>query len=234
MVMKLRITKLTLALAWLGLLSTASFAQKTSEMKGAVERVNDASKVFTQIMKASDKAIPRELLDRANAIIVFPNALKVGFVVGGQGGSGLAIRRTPNGWSAPAFLQMGGGSFGAQIGGERTDYVMLVMNEDGLAGLLKDRLELGGELSVSGGPVGRTAAASTNVTLDAAILTYSRSRGLFAGAVLKGVVITQNESMNQAIYQRSAREILGDSPILWSSAPSALQKFPRTVASYSK
>jgi lipid-binding SYLF domain-containing protein len=233
--MKLRMIKLTITLACMGLLSVAAFAQdKSGEMKGAVERVDSATKVFKQIMKASDKAIPRELLDRAQAVIVFPGALRIGFIVGGQGGSGLAIRRTANGWSAPAFLNMGGGSFGAQIGGEKTDYVLLVMNEDGLAGLLEDKLEMGGELSVSAGPVGRTAAASTNLTLDAAILTYSRSRGLFAGAVLKGVVITQNESMNQAIYQRSAREILGDSAILWSDAPAALQKFPKTVASYSK
>ncbi len=211
------------------------FGQNTAkQMRGAEERVNKAADVITQIMRADDKAIPRDLLDKCRAIVVFPGALKVGFILGGQGGSGVAIRRLDRGWSAPAFLNMGGGSIGPQIGGQKTDYVLLIMNEKGLRGLLQDKFEVGGEGSVSAGPIGRTAAASTNVTLDAEILTYSRSRGLFAGVSLKGVVITQDEDMNQAIYKQSARQILGASPVAWSAAPPSLQVFPKTVANYSK
>ena len=131
-------------------------------------------------------------------------------------------------------MNMAGGSIGAQIGGQKTDYVLLIMNEKGLKGLLEDKFEIGGEGSVSAGPVGRTAAASTNVTLDAEILSYSRSRGLFAGVALKGVVIKQDESINQAIYQKSAKEILGGTGMEWSSAPVSLQEFSKLVATYAK
>jgi len=211
------------------------FGQDTAkQMRGAEERVNKAADVITQIMRADDKAIPRDLLAKCRAIVVFPGALKVGFILGGQGGSGVAIRRLDSGWSAPAFLNMGGGSIGPQIGGQKTDYVLLIMNEKGLRGLLQDKFEVGGEGSVSAGPVGRTAAASTNVTLDAEILTYSRSRGLFAGVSLKGVVITQDEDMNQVIYKKSAKQILGADAVPWSAAPPSLQIFPKTVANYSK
>ena len=185
-------------------------------------------------MRIDDKAIPRDLLERSKAIVVFPGSLKFSFIVGGQGGVGVVVRRLASGWSAPAFLNMGGGSFGAQIGGQSTDYVLLIMNEKGLKGLLEDKFEIGAEASVVAGPVGRTAAASTNVTLDAEILSYSRSKGLFAGIALKGVVITQDESMNQAIYQKSAKQILGGQALPWTAAPKSLQKFPKTVALYAK
>ncbi|MFM9904590.1 MAG: lipid-binding SYLF domain-containing protein [Pyrinomonadaceae bacterium] len=215
-------------------LGTAAFAQKAKEMKAAEDRVDKASAVFTEVMKIDDKAIPRDLLAKAKAVVVFPGALKFGFIVGGQGGSGVAIRHLDKGWSAPAFINMAGGSFGAQIGGQKTDYVLLIMNEKGLDGLLADKFEIGGEGSVSAGPVGRTAAASTNATLDAEILSYSRSKGLFAGIVLKGVVITQDESINQAVYKKSARDILGNPPTASTDAPASLQKFPKTVAIYAK
>ena len=220
---------------FISFLGVNSFGQTNAkELRGAEERVNKASDVITQIMRANDKAIPRNLLEKAKAIVVFPGALKIGFFVGGQGGSGVAIRRLDNGWSAPAFINMGGGSIGPQIGGQKTDYVLLIMNDKSLKGLLEDKFEIGGEGSVSAGPVGRTAAASTNITLDAGILSYSRSRGLFAGVSLKGVVITQDEDMNQAIYKRSAKQILGNSPVAWVDAPRSLQIFPKTVAIYAK
>ena len=129
---------------------------------------------------------------------------------------------------------MAGGSIGPQIGGQKTDYVLLIMNEKGLRGLLEDKFELGGEGSVAAGPVGRTASASTNVTLDAEILSYSRSRGLFAGLSLKGVSISPDKDMNLGVYNKTAREIVGDSPVLWSDAPGSLQRFPKTVAIYAK
>ena len=232
--MKIRINGLLVVLISFLFLGGNALAQNTKEMRDAVHRVDKASKVINEIMSAGDKSIPRDLLAKAQAVVVFPGALKLGFIVGGQGGSGVAIRRLGSGWSAPAFLNMGGGSIGPQIGGQKTDYILLIMNEKGLKGLLEDKFELGGEGSVSAGPVGRTAAASTNVTLDAEILTYSRSRGLFAGLSLKGAVITPDKDMNRGVYNKSARQILGDSPILWSDAPGSLQRFPKTVANYAK
>ncbi len=119
------------------------------------------------------------MLDKAEAIAVFPGVVKAAFIVGGTGGQGVISRRVAGGWSAPAFFNLGGGSFGVQIGAEKTDYVMLIMNDDGLKGLLEDKFEIGGEASIAAGPVGRTASASSNVTLDAGILSYSRSKGVF-------------------------------------------------------
>ena len=211
-------------------------AQKNQgkQLKNAVERVDKSSAAFNQIMGIAEKSIPRDLLKKANAIVIFPGAIKAGFIFAGQGGSGLAVKRMASGWSAPAFMNMGGGSFGLQVGGQSTDYVMLIMNEKGMKGLLEDKFELGGEGSVAAGPVGRTAAASTNVTMDAEILTYSRTKGVFAGISLKGVVISPDKDMNAAVYQKTAKEILGASPVPSSAAPSALQKFGNTVSTYSK
>ena len=217
--------------------SSPSYAQakdKGKELKAAVNRVDKASDVIDEVMKVAEKSIPRDLLKKAKAIVVFPGTLKAAFIVGGQGGKGVAIRRTDSGWSAPAFLNMAGGSFGAQIGGQKTDYVLLIMNDKGISNLLQDRFEIGGEGSVSAGPVGRTASASTNVTLDAEILSYSRSKGLFAGVSLKGVVISQDQDINQSVYEKSAAQILGKTPLPASEAPATLRKFSETVADYVK
>jgi SH3 domain-containing YSC84-like protein 1 len=214
--------------------SSAVLAQKKTgnDLKDAVKRVNDASTVMTEIMRIKDKSIPRDLLDKAKAVVVFPGAIKGAFIVGGQGGKGVAVRRIGRGWSAPAFLNMAGGSIGLQIGGSKTDYVMLIMNDKGMKGLLEDKFELGGEGSVAAGPVGRTAAASTNATLDAEILTYSRSKGLFAGVSLKGVSINSDGDLNQAIYQKRSKEIIGNPALPASAAPATLRKFGETVAMY--
>jgi len=160
-------------------LAMGAFAQKNQgkELRSAVERVDKASAAINEIMGIADKSIPRDLLSKANAVVVFPGAIKAGFIVGGQGGHGVAIAKTAKGWSAPAFVNMAGGSVGLQIGGQSTDYVMLIMNEKGMRGLLEDKFEVGGEGSVAAGPIGRTTAASTNATMDAEILTYSRSKG---------------------------------------------------------
>lgn len=218
------------------LVTDISAQDKTTgkELKAAVDRVDDASDVVSEVMKIAEKSIPRDLLQKANAVVVFPGALKGAFIVGGQGGKGVAVRRTDGGWSAPAFVNMAGGSLGLQVGGQKTDYILLIMNEKGLKGLLDDKFELGGEGSVAAGPVGRTTAATTNTTLDAEILTYSRSKGLFAGVALKGVVISQDHSMNQAVYQKGAKEILGTTPVPSAEAPKTLQKLSDTLAIYSK
>lgn len=204
------------------------------ELKAAVDRVDKASDVIKDVMKVGERAIPSDLMDKAKAIVIFPGTLKAAFIVGGQGGKGVAVRRVGKGWSAPAFLNMAGGSVGAQIGGQKTDYILVIMNDKGLKNLLEDKFELGGEGSVSAGPVGRTAAASTNATMDAEILTYSRSKGLFAGISLKGVVISQDKDMNQAVYQKSAKQILGEPPVASAEAPASLQKLSETLAVHVK
>src|SRR5437660_4898235 len=123
-------------------------------------------------MNVPDRAIPQKLLDKAEAIAVFPGVIKAGFIVGGRAGHGVISRRVKGGWSAPAFFNLGGASIGLQIGASSTDFVLLFMNEDALKGLLEDKFEIGGEGSIAGGPVGRTASASTDVQLKAGILSY--------------------------------------------------------------
>ncbi len=176
-------------------------AQKKSRTQDAERHAREAAEVFTEIMNVRDKAIPKELLDKAEAIAVFPDVVKAAFIFGGKGGQGVISKRTPKGWSAPAFFNISGGSFGAQIGATKTDYVLLIMNQDGLNGLLKDKFEIGGEVGVAAGPVGREAAASTNPRLDAGILSYSRSKGAFIGAALKGAVISPDNDLNEAVYR---------------------------------
>jgi SH3 domain-containing YSC84-like protein 1 len=209
-------------------------AQDNKRMKDAGRHASDAAQVFKEIMGTPDKSIPKELLDKAEAIVVFPGVVKAAFIVGGQGGQGVVSRRSRGGWSQPAFLNLGGGSFGAQIGAQKTDYVLLIMNEQGLNGLLEDKFEVGGEASVAAGPVGRTAAASTNATLDAGILSYSRSKGLFAGVSLKGAVIGHDNDLNQAIYGKNAHELLSGPAMTLNQMPAVVRVFPRTLAGYSK
>ena len=227
----------SLTISLLFLFSPTVLAQKdktSKDLQDAVERVNEASEVMTEIMSIRDKSIPRDLLDKAKAVVVFPGAIKGAFIIGGQGGKGVAVRRIGRGWSAPAFLNMAGGSIGLQIGGSKTDYVLLIMNDKGMRNLLADRFELGGEGSVAAGPVGRTAAASTSATFDAEILTYSRSKGLFAGVSLKGIVINSDKDLNEAVYEKTPKQILGDPPLPASAAPATLRKFGQTVAAYAR
>lgn len=227
-----------LSIVLLVLYSTTAFAQKNNktgkDLQNAIERVNKSSEVLTEIMSIRDKSIPRDLLNKAKAVVVFPGAIKGAFIIGGQGGKGVAVRRIGRGWSAPAFLNMAGGSIGLQIGGSKTDYILLIMNDKGMKGLVEDKFELGGEGSVAAGPVGRTAAASTNATLDAEILTYSRSKGLFAGVSLKGVSINSDNDLNEAIYQKRLKEIIGDPALPATAAPATLRRFGQTVAAYTR
>src|SRR5215210_2000392 len=204
------------------------------QQKDASKKADSASRVFEQVMGAPDRSIPRELLDRAEAVAVFPGMLKAGFVVGGRGGSGVISRRVTGGWSAPAFFKMGGTSVGLQIGAAKTDLILLFMNESALKGLLEDKLEVGGEASAAAGPVGRTASASTNLTLDAGILSYSHGKGLFVGLELKGAVINPDNNLNEALYGFKAREILtGANKVNMADVPADLITFPNTLARYS-
>lgn len=215
------------------ILATATPAQKDNRLQDAARHASTAAKTFTEIMNVRDKAIPKELLDKAEAIAVFPGVIKAAFIIGGRGGQGVISKRIKGGWTAPAFFNLSGGSFGAQIGAQKTDYVLLIMNQEGVKGLLEDKFEMGGEVSIAAGPVGREAAASTNTTLDAGILSYSRSKGAFIGAALKGAVISPDNDLNEAVYNMKASEVIMGKPIPLTRMPAAVRIFPRTLARYS-
>jgi lipid-binding SYLF domain-containing protein len=207
-----------------------AFAQKQGKKANeATRRSTDAATVFNEIMGAADNAIPKELIDKAQAIAVFPGVLKAAFIVGGREGKGVISRRTEAGWTAPAFFNLGGGSFGAQIGANKTDYVLLIMNDKGLNGLLGDKFEIGGEVGVAAGPVGREASAATDAQLKAEILTYSRSKGLFAGVALKGTAITPDNNLNEAFYGMKASDVLNGSV---ARVPQSVSIFSETLSRY--
>jgi lipid-binding SYLF domain-containing protein len=202
-----------------------------AKVREAAKQSVKAGKVFEQIMQTPDKAIPRDLLGRAKAVAVFPQVVKAAFVVGAEGGRGVVTRRTTGGWSNPVFFRAGGGSVGPQIGASATDIVLVFMNDEALANLLKDRFELGAEAAVAGGPVGREAGAGTDALMQAKILSYSRSRGLFAGVNLKGIVIEPEDDLNQAVYNKSAHELLAADK---RQAPDTggIPAFPQAVSRY--
>lgn len=220
-------------------LATASAQQgrerNTKKARAAADQSAKAARVFNEIMGTREKSIPRDLLDKAEAVAVFPSVIKAGFIVGGRGGSGVISRRVAGGWSAPAFFDLGGGSIGLQIGASSTDFVLLFMNENAVDSLLSDQFEIGGEGSAAAGPIGRSASASTDVKLNAQILSYSRSRGAFAGLELKGVVIKPDNEDNLQVYGMNARDILtGADKISLDRMPEGVRVFPLTLAKYSR
>src|SRR2546430_1560623 len=209
--------------------------RNTKKARQAAEQSAKAARVFDQIMGTREKSIPKDLLDKAEAVAVFPGVLKGGLIVGGRGGSGVISRRVANGWSAPAFFDLAGGSIGLQIGASSTDFILLFMNDNAVESLLGDKFEIGGEGSAAAGPVGRSASASTDVKLNAQILSYSRSKGAFAGLELKGVVIKPDNEDNAQVYGMSARDILtGANKISMAKMPEGVRVFPLTLARYSK
>jgi lipid-binding SYLF domain-containing protein len=224
----------------LGAHAANSFAQtgrerSTKKARAAAAQSAKAARVFDEIMGTRERSIPRDLLNRAEAVAVFPSVLKAGFIVGGRGGSGVISRRVKDGWSAPAFFDLAGGSIGLQIGASSTDFVLLFMNENAVDSLLGDKFEIGGEGSAAAGPVGRSASASTDARLNAQILSYSRSRGAFAGLELKGVVIKPDNEDNLQVYGMTARDILtGADKIALDKMPEGVRVFPLTLARYSK
>lgn len=198
------------------------------------ERLHDAATAFQEIMGTPDKAIPQDLLDKAQCIVVVPHLKKGAFVVGAQYGKGFFSCRASGGqgWTAPATVRMEGGSIGFQIGGQETDVVLLVMNRQGQDRLLQSQFELGGEASVAAGPVGRTAAASTDAYLSAEMLGYSRARGVFAGVSLKGSTIREDIDENEKLYGRrlSSKDIIEGGKI---QAPAAAQNFISVLSKFS-
>ena len=201
-----------------------------AKVKEAAKQSVKAGEVFDQIMQTPDKAIPRDLRKRAKAIAVFPHVVKAAFVVGAEGGRGVVSRRTSAGWSQPVFFRAGGPSFGPQIGASATDIVLVLMNDDAIAHLMKDRFELGADAAVAGGPVGREAGAGTDALMHAEILSYSRSRGLFAGVNLKGVVIEPEDDLNEALYNKTARELLVQENKKAPETAADLQAFPQAIS----
>ncbi len=175
-------------------------ARASSNHDDDVRRIEDSAQIFQEIMGSPDKAIPQDLLGSAQCIAIIPAEKKFAFVVGGNYGKGLVTCRAVKSWSPPVFLTVSGGSVGFQIGGSSTDFILVFRGRNGLHKLLNDKFRIGGDLSAAAGPVGRSASAGTDIELRAEILTYSRSRGAFAGISLSGAVVQSDDTGNQALY----------------------------------
>jgi lipid-binding SYLF domain-containing protein len=214
-------------LAIAGSMSIAAFAAER-EIK-VDDRLDASADALTDMMRASDKGIPQDLLDKARCVVVVPGMKKAGFVIGAKYGRGFAVcrRHGGSGWGAPAALRVEGGGVGFQIGASETDVVLLVMNDGGMKHLLSDKFTLGGEATAAAGPVGRDAAAQTDAMMNAEMLSYSRSRGLFAGISLEGATLRPDEETNRELYGRDAtnREILGGD----FATPAVANKFERAL-----
>ncbi|MGB7608503.1 MAG: lipid-binding SYLF domain-containing protein [Candidatus Sulfotelmatobacter sp.] len=197
-----------------------------SDRDDDVNRTNKATQVFKEIMNTPDQGIPQELLESAKCIAIIPGDVKFAFIFGGNYGRGLATCRTGHGWSAPLFLAIEGGSVGYQIGGSSTDIVMLFMNDHALHSLLSDKFKLGADASVAAGPVGRNAAAGTDLKLNAEILSYSRSKGVFIGVSLNGAVVQADKSGDRAMYGHnvSRHQILSGKVAVPESAQALLHE----------
>jgi lipid-binding SYLF domain-containing protein len=182
----------------------------SGEEETPAKRLRQAAEVLQEIMAAPDKGIPQDLLEQARCVIVVPGLKKGAFIVGADYGRGYVICRSGNSWGAPAAVRIGGGSFGAQLGLESTDLVMLVMNQKGMDRLAGNKFTIGADASAAIGPIGRTAKAATDATLTAELLAYSRSKGVFAGIALDGTTVTPDHAEDRKLYGRdvSTREIL--------------------------
>lgn len=182
------------------------------------DRIHESALVIREILGMPD-GIPRDLLNKADCIVIYPSVKKAAFVVGGSYGRGVITCRKGHdfsgGWSAPAMFALEGGSFGFQIGAEATDFVLLIMNESGARSVLSSKVKLGGDASVAAGPVGRDASAETDIVLKAEILSYSRAKGLFAGVSLEGSTMRSDDGANRALYgsDLSAREIVREGKV---------------------
>jgi lipid-binding SYLF domain-containing protein len=195
------------------------------------DRLKDCGEVLKEILNVPED-IPQDLLDKADCVVVYPSVLKAAFVVGGSYGRGaMTCRKGDNfmgSWGAPTMMALEGGSFGFQIGGQATDFVLLVMNEGGARGILAGKVKLGGDASVAAGPVGRDASAETDVTLRSEILSYSRARGLFAGVSLEGSTIRPDNKGNEQIYGKKleAKQIVLSDQV---TVPSAAKQLLSTL-----
>ena len=224
----MKIKRIAALACGLAIVSGSVSVRAESDKSKLLDRLQDAQAVITQITAAPDKGIPNSILAGASCVVVIPSFKKGAFVVGAQYGQGVATCRTPMGWSAPVFVQLAGGSFGFQIGGQATDLILVAMNDRGLQAMLKNKFKIGGDAAASAGPVGRNAQAGTDWKLNAEFLTYSRSRGLFAGIDLDGTVLSQNQDDTRTMYGAAIpfETILKGS----QATPPEAQAFVRTVA----
>ena len=215
-----------LLMGFVGLVGTFAFAGSAKE--DSVARLQSSVDVLHAVMATPDKGIPEEVLSNAKCILVVPDLIKGGFIFGGKHGRGVASCRTAEGWSAPAFVSVGGGSWGLQIGVEGVDLVMLVMNDQGFQHLLSSKFQLTGEGSVAAGPVGRHASAGTDWKMNTEMLTYSRSKGVFAGLTLEGAVVQQDDDSTRAIYGKhmTFRNILSGK----ATTPRSAEAFMKAVS----
>jgi len=184
----------------------ATSAQLADEHPAVSKRLDEATSTLKEMFNAPDKGVPSDLLSHAKCVVIIPNEKKAAIGIGGNYGRGFATCRQTNNssqWSAPAPVFLGGGSWGAQLGGESTDILMLVMNDKGVQKLLSSKFKVGVDASAAAGPLGRTVAADTNIKLDSEILTYSRSKGLFAGIDINGATIKQDDRTTKDLYGRA-------------------------------
>ncbi len=227
--MKKLVTGLVIVgLGFAGASLTAAAASSKTDLDA---RLSAATAVINEVMATPDKAIPNQITEKATCIGVVPSMKKAAFVVGAEYGQGVVSCRTPHGWSAPVFFRIAGGSFGFQAGGQATDLVLVAVNDKGFQALLKNKFKLGGDAAASAGPVGRNAQAGTDWKLNAEILTYSRSKGLFAGIDLTGDEISQNTEDTTTFYNGNNT---GYQDILKGgvAVPEAAKPFVRVVAKF--
>jgi len=225
-------TKYLLTLATLALLfCSLTWADDDKDRSDIDKRIDASAKVLTEIMATPDKAIPDEVMEHAKCVAVVPSMIKIAVGFGGNHGKGVATCRTAQGWSAPAPITITGGSWGLQLGGQAIDLVMIVTNDQGMQHLLSSHFKLGADASAAAGPVGRDAAADTDVKMRAEVLTYSRARGLFAGIDLSGSAISQDKDETRVLFGKavSFEDILrGKVP-----APNASEPFLTVLRKYS-
>jgi lipid-binding SYLF domain-containing protein len=194
-----------LALSWYSPFLSAQTRTSTTKQSDEAARAENAASVLNEIMEAPDQGIPEALLKKAYGIAVIPHVVKGAFGIGGRYGKGLVAQRNADGgWGTPLFIEIGGGSFGLQLGVEATDVVMVFTNRDGIQPLLKGKLKIGADASATAGPVGRKAEAGTDILLKSAIYSYSRSKGLFAGIALDGAVIQLDDDANKSVYGKKS------------------------------
>lgn len=207
--------------------ATAFAASSKADLK---DRLEKARMVINELSNTPDHGIPDAILEKAVCVAVVPSLVKGAFVIGGEYGQGVVTCRTGHGWSAPVFIRIAGGSYGFQIGGKATDLVMVATNQQGMQALLKTKFKIGADASAAAGPVGRTAGAHTSINMSAELLTYSRSKGLFAGIDLNGATVNENQADTDTFYGRHedfAHVLSGAVPV-----PPSAQPFVRTVAKY--
>jgi lipid-binding SYLF domain-containing protein len=222
-----------LALSWYSPLLSAQTRTSTTKQTDEAARAENAANVLSEIMEAPDQGVPEALLKRAYGIAVIPHVVKGAFGIGGRYGKGLVAQRNADGgWGTPLFIEIGGGSFGLQLGVEATDVIMVFTNREGIQPLLKGKLKIGADASATAGPVGRKAEAGTDILLKSAIYSYSRSKGLFAGIALDGAVIRLDDDANKAVYGKKTGAADISKGKVGGSAVAVVDPFLRALQKY--